>query len=129
MIVAEGVTMYLRQDIIKALLNALTDHFSNGQMAFDVHTLQLVWWLTKTGATVRGTGATFGWRIDHPQDIKQLEPRIEPVTELKSHDLAGYSKMSWNMRLLVREMDAIPALRVMPAVSARAQLSRGSRTP
>jgi O-methyltransferase involved in polyketide biosynthesis len=113
LIVAEGVTMYLTEDIVKALLNALTEHFSSGQFAFDVHTPQLVRWLTKTGANVRGTGATFGWGIDDPQDIKHLEPRLELITELKAHDLAAYSNMPWSMRGLVRVMDTIPALRVM----------------
>jgi O-methyltransferase involved in polyketide biosynthesis len=97
LIVAEGVTMYLTQDIIKALLNRLTDHFPSGQLAFDVHTPQLVWLLTKTRANVRGTGATFGWGID----------------ELLAHDLAVYAQMPGSMRALVRVMDAIPALRVM----------------
>lgn len=113
LIVAEGVTMYLTEDLVKALLKALTDHFSWGQVGFDVHTPQLVWWLTKTGVSVKGTGATFGWGIDDPQDIQYLEPRLKLIIELKAHDLAAYSKMPWSMRALVRGMDAIPALRVM----------------
>jgi O-methyltransferase involved in polyketide biosynthesis len=113
MIVAEGVTMYLTEQIMQALLNALTDHFASGQLAFDAHTPQLVRWLMKTGATVRGTGATFGWGIDNPTDIKRLEPRLELITELKAHDLAAYATMPWSMRALVRAMDIIPALRVM----------------
>jgi len=52
--------MYLTEEIMRALLQALTQHFPSGQLAFDVHTPQLVRWLTKSGATVRGTGATFG---------------------------------------------------------------------
>jgi len=113
MIVAEGVTMYLTEEIMKALLNRLTDHFPSGQMAFDAHTPQLVRWITKTGANVRGTGAAFGWGIDTPEDIKHLEPRLELITELRAHDLAAYSRMPWTMRTLVRVMDFIPALRVM----------------
>ncbi len=113
LIVAEGVTMYLTADIVKALLNALTQHFSSGELAFDVHTPQLIRWLTTTGANVRGTGATFSWGIDDPQDIKHLEPHLELITELKAHELAAYSSMPWSMRALVRVMDIIPALRVM----------------
>jgi len=123
MIVAEGVTMYLTEDILKALLKALTDHFSSGQLAFDAHTPQLVRWLTKTGANVRGTGATFSWGIDDPQDIKHLEPRLELITELRAHNLAAYSKMPWTIRSLVRVMDAIPALRVMRCVLYRFECS------
>jgi hypothetical protein len=94
-------------------INALTGHFPSGRMAFDVHTPQLVRWLTKTGANVRGTGATFSWGIDDPQDIKHLEPRLELITELRAHNLAAYSNMPWNIRALVRLMDAIPTLRIM----------------
>jgi len=123
MIVAEGVTMYLTEEIIKALLNALTDHFPSGQLAFDAHMPQLVRWLTKTGATVRGTGATFGWGIDNPEDIKRLESQLELITELRAHDLAAYAKMPWSMRALVRVMDTIPALRVMRCLLYRFQRS------
>jgi O-methyltransferase involved in polyketide biosynthesis len=113
LIVAEGVTMYLTEDLVKTLLNALTDHFAWGQVAFDVHTPQLVWWLTETGVSVKETGATFGWGIDDPQDIQYLEPRLKLIAELKAHELAAYSKMPWFMRALVRGMDTISALRVM----------------
>jgi O-methyltransferase involved in polyketide biosynthesis len=123
MIVAEGVTMYLTEEIMQALLNALTDHFPSGQLAFDAHTPQLVRWLTKTGATVRGTGAMFGWGIDNPADIKRLEPRLELITELRAHDLAAYAKMPWSMCTLVRVMDTIPALRVMRCLLYRFQRS------
>jgi O-methyltransferase involved in polyketide biosynthesis len=113
MIVAEGVTMYLTDDIMRTILNRLTDHFPSGQMAFDVHTPQLVWLLSKTSANVRGTGATFHWGIDNPKDIRKLEPRLDLVSEVKAHDLVRYGNMAWTTRALVRVMDAIPALRVM----------------
>ncbi len=113
MIVAEGVTMYLTEDVMRVLLNRLTDHFPCGLMAFDVHTPQLVWWLTKTGASVRGTGATFHWGIDDPKNIKKLEPRLELISELRAHDLAGYINMPRTTRALVRVMDSLPPLRVM----------------
>jgi len=122
-IVAEGVTMYLTEEIMQALLKALTDHFPSGQLAFDAHTPQLVRWLTKSGATVRGTGATFGWGIDNPADIKRLEPRLELITELRAHNLAAYTNMPWSMRILVRVMDIIPALRVMRCLLYRFQRS------
>jgi len=123
MIVAEGVTMYLTEEIMQALLQALTDHFPSGQLAFDVHTPQLVRWLTKSGATVRGTGATFGWGIDNPADIKRLEPRLELISELKAHNLAAYARLPWSMHLLVRAMETIPALRVMRCLLYRFQRS------
>ena len=79
--------------------------------------------VTKTGANVRGTGATFGWGIDDPQDIKHLEPRLELITELKAYNLAAYADMPWTMRTLVRVIGAIPALRIMRCLLYRFERS------
>ncbi len=119
--------MYLTGDLMRALLNRLTDHFPSGQMAFDVHTPQLVWWLTKTGANVRGTGATFQWGIDDPEDIKRLEPRLDLISELRAHDLAGYSNMPRTTRALVRVMDSVPSLRVMRCLLYRFERYRKNK--
>ena len=113
MIVAEGVTMYLTEDILRALLNRLVEHLPGGQMAFDVHTTQLVWLLTKTGANVRGTGATFHWGIDNPKDIQKLEPRLDLVSEVRAHELVGHENMPWKIETLVRAIDLVRPFRVM----------------
>jgi O-methyltransferase involved in polyketide biosynthesis len=110
MIVAEGLMMYLTEHDVKQLLNRLTDHFKSGRMAFDA----LSRWgaqLAKADPSVRATGASFRWGIDDPRDIKHLEPRLELVTEVRTPDLPGYSRLPWAMRALVRMMDPIPALR------------------
>ncbi len=110
MIVAEGVMMYLTESTVRPLLEHLTTHFPGGQMAFDA--------LNRMGARmagasppVRATGATFGWGIDDPNDIKTFAPRLELVTECRTPDLPGYAKLPWNMRLIVRAMEPFPALR------------------
>ena len=110
MIVAEGLMMYLAEDDVKPLLNRLTDHFPSGRMAFDALS-RLGARMAKSDPSVRATGASFGWGIDDPRDIKQLDSRLELVTELRTPDLPGYSKLPWAMRALVRVMDPIPALR------------------
>ena len=110
MIVAEGVFMYLTEDIIKPLLYHLTNHFPGGQVAFDA--------LNRMGArmaganpSVKATGATFGWGIDDPDDIKAFAPKLELIMESRTPDLPGYSKLPWMMRAIVRAMDPITALR------------------
>ncbi|MHB8842371.1 MAG: class I SAM-dependent methyltransferase [Candidatus Aquicultor sp.] len=113
LIVAEGVTMYLTEDVMKLLLNRLTAHFPCGQIAFDVLSSQSVRWMAKTGGSVKGTSATFSWGIDDPQDIKKLEPRLDLIADLRAPHLAGFSRMPWVMRALVRMMDSIPALQRM----------------
>jgi hypothetical protein len=67
--------------------------------------------MAKADPSVRVTGASFGWGIDDTRDIKQLDARLELVTELRTPDLPGYSKLPGAMRVLVRVMDPIPALR------------------
>jgi len=37
----------------------------------------------KSGLERRGTGATYKWGLDDPQDIKQLEPKLELIKEFK----------------------------------------------
>jgi O-methyltransferase involved in polyketide biosynthesis len=116
LIVAEGVTMYLTEAVAKSLFNRLTRHFPGGQVAFDAHSRRLVRWVSKSAADVKGTGASFGWGIDDPRDVKKLEPRLEPVAEFLTTDLAEFSRMPWATRLLVRVTDLIPAFRCMNRV-------------
>jgi O-methyltransferase involved in polyketide biosynthesis len=111
LIVAEGVTMYLTEDIIKQLFNRLVDHFPSGEIVFDAHSRRVVRWMARTGATLRETGASFLWGIDKPQEIYELEPRLEFVMEFKTSDLPDYSRMPFSTRTLVWIMDVIPAFR------------------
>ncbi len=111
LILAEGVTMYLTEEIVRALLSRLTQHFPSGQIALDAHSRQLVRWLARSGAGVRQTGAAFGWGIDDPQDIRKLEPRLELVRVFRTPDLAEYAHLPLRARVTVRVMDLVPALR------------------
>jgi len=112
MIVAEGVMMYLTEDVVKPLLNRLTDHFPSGQMAFDA-LCRLGARLAKTDRSVRVTGATFAWGIDDPQSIKALDPKLELIAELKTSEMPGYSRLPWALRTVVRIMEPFPTLRRM----------------
>jgi O-methyltransferase involved in polyketide biosynthesis len=114
MVVAEGVMMYLTEEIVKQLLNGIVNHFPSGQIVFDA-------WnhLALRGAQHRGikeTGASFGWAIDDPQDIRKLEPRLQLVKEFRTTELVAYTRMSWVMRALVHVMDVFPSLRRMNRV-------------
>ncbi len=110
MIVAEGVMMYLTEAVVRPLLNGLTNHFPGGQIAFDALS-RLGARSAKADRSVRSTGATFRWGIDDPRDIKQLDPKLELITELRTAKMPGYSHLPGMMRALVRMMEPIPALR------------------
>jgi O-methyltransferase involved in polyketide biosynthesis len=110
MIVAEGVMMYLTEDIVKPLLNRLTDHFPGGQVAFDSLS-RIGARMAKLDRAVSATGATFGWGIDDPNDIKAFAPKMELVIESHTPDLPGYAKLPWVYRAVVRSMEPFTPLR------------------
>jgi methyltransferase (TIGR00027 family) len=108
--IAEGVLMYLSEAEVKALLNAVVDHFPGGQMIFDVvHPFIL----KSAGSNVGGTGATYKWSLDDPQDIKQLEPKLELIKEFRMHELVGFSRFALWVRALFRAQEVNPTLRRM----------------
>jgi O-methyltransferase involved in polyketide biosynthesis len=112
MMVAEGVTMYLTERIVKRILNRLTDHFPTGQIAFDAVN-RIAVRMAKMSSSVRATGATFSWGIRHAQDIRRLDPKIRLVRKLRTPELPGYANLPWFVRAVVRTASTIPTLRRM----------------
>ena len=108
--IAEGVLHYLSETEVKALLNAVVAHFPSGQMIFDICNSMIV---KRAGSNVGGTGATYKWGLDDPQDIKQLEPKLELVKEISMHELVGFSRFPLWVRTLYRLQDLNPTLRRM----------------
>ncbi len=106
--IAEGVLMYLSESEVKALLNAVVDHFPGGQMIFDVvHPFVL----KSAGSNVGGTGATYKWSLDDPQDIKYLEPKLELIKEFRMHELVGFSRFALWVRVIFRAQELNATLR------------------
>jgi methyltransferase (TIGR00027 family) len=107
---AEGVLPYLSEAEVKALLNAVVAHFPGGQMIFDSCNSMIV---KRAGANVGGTGASFKWGLDDPQDIKQLEPKLELIKEYRPSELVAFSRFPLWWRAIFRAQEVIPALRRM----------------
>ena len=110
LLIAEGVLHYLSETEVKALLNAVAAHFPGGQMIFDICNSMIV---KRAGSNVGGTGATYKWGLDDPQDIKRLEPKLELVREYSMHELVAFSRFPLWVRALYRVQDANPTLRRM----------------
>ncbi|HUH98790.1 MAG TPA: class I SAM-dependent methyltransferase, partial [Anaerolineales bacterium] len=89
LLIAEGVLHYLSETDVKALLNAVVAHFPSGQMIFDICNSMIV---KRAGSNVGGTGATYQWGLDDPQDIKQLEPKLELIKEFRPSELVAFSR-------------------------------------
>jgi O-methyltransferase involved in polyketide biosynthesis len=108
--IAEGVLHYLSETEVKALLNAVVAHFPNGQMIFDICNSMIV---KRTGSNVGGTGATYKWGLDDPQDIKQLEPKLELIKEFRPSEQVAFSRFPLWWRTLYRAQEVVPTLRRM----------------
>jgi O-methyltransferase involved in polyketide biosynthesis len=110
LLVAEGVLHYMSETEVKALLNAVVAHFPGGQLIFDICNPFIV---KSAGANVGGTGATYRWGLDDPQDIKQLEPKLELIKEYKPSEMVAFSRFPLWWRALYRIQEVNPTLRRM----------------
>jgi O-methyltransferase involved in polyketide biosynthesis len=108
LMIAEGVLHYLSETEVKALLNALVAHFPSGQVIFDICNTMIV---KQAGKNVGGTGATYRWGLDDPQDIRQLEPKLELIKELKPSELVAFSRFPLWLRAMFRVMETNLTLR------------------
>ncbi len=110
LMIAEGVLHYLSETEVKALLNAVVTHFPGGQMIFDICNPFIV---KRAGSNVGGTGATYKWGLDDPQEIKALEPKLELIKELRPSELVAFSRFPLWWRALFRVQELNPTLRRM----------------
>ena len=101
---------YLSETEVKALLNAVVAHFPSGQLIFDICNPFIV---KRTGSNVGGTGATYKWGLDDPQDIKLLEPKLELIKEFRPSELVAFSRFPFWWRVLFRVQEVNPTLRRM----------------
>jgi O-methyltransferase involved in polyketide biosynthesis len=110
LLIAEGVLHYLSETEVKALLNAVAAHFPGGQIIFDICNSFIV---KRAGSNVGGTEATYKWGLDDPQDIKQLEPKLELIKEFKPSEQVAFSRFPLWWRALYRIQEVNPTLRRM----------------
>jgi len=108
LLIAEGVLHYLSETEVQALLKAVVAHFPSGEMIFDICNSMIV---KRAGSNVGGTGASYTWGLDDPQDIRQLEPRLELIKEYKTSELVAFDRFPLWLRGLFRAMEVSPAMR------------------
>jgi O-methyltransferase involved in polyketide biosynthesis len=113
LLLAEGVLHYLGETEVQALLNAVVAHCPGGQMVFDICN---PWIVKRVGSNVGGTGATYKWGLDDPQDIKQLEPKLELVKEFRPSEQVAFSRFPFWWRVLYRVQEVNPTLRRMERI-------------
>lgn len=108
LLIAEGALMYVSEAQVKALLNAVVARFPGGQMIFDVvHPVIL----KQVGSNVGGTGATYKWGLDDPQDVRQLEPKLELIKEFRPSEQVAFSRFPLWWRAIMRLQEFNSTLR------------------
>jgi O-methyltransferase involved in polyketide biosynthesis len=111
MVVAEGLLEYLTEAEVKMLLNRLSNHFSNGQIAFDV----ISSFALKAGrsALKKATGAEHQWSADNPSEVDKLDNQLERITDLPLLKSRYINQLPWVFRLIYGVMSIVPPFRTM----------------
>jgi O-methyltransferase involved in polyketide biosynthesis len=108
--VFEGLTMYLRKEDGKRLIQRITDRFPSGQLLFDVYgTLGVK--LQKLVPAVRNAGATLHWGVDDPYEIESWHDGLKCLDALSSVDMPGLDKLPASGRLGLRIMAHLPGFK------------------
>ena len=81
LVIAEGLTPYLRAVDGLALLRRITAHFAGGEMLFDGYGRFGVWFLQRYGC-VKASGAQLGWAINDPHELERAVPGLNFDAEL-----------------------------------------------
>jgi hypothetical protein len=79
-------------------------------MIFDICNSMIV---KRAGSNVGGTGATYKWGLDDPQDIKQIEPKLELIKEYRPSEMVAFFRFPLWWRVLYRVQEVNPTLRRM----------------
>lgn len=98
LVIAEGLTPYLRAVDGLALLRRITQHFPSGEMLFDGYGRLGVWFLQRYGC-VKVSGAQLGWSINDPRELERAVPGLILDAELWYTNAPGidrhYSWLYW----------------------------------
>jgi O-methyltransferase involved in polyketide biosynthesis len=111
LVVAEGLTPYLRAVEGLAMLRRITEHFPSGEMLFDGYGRWGVWFLQRYGC-VKASGAQLDWAIDDPREVERAVPGLIFDAELWYTSAPGMdSHFSWPYRKLLVALSQIGAVR------------------
>jgi O-methyltransferase involved in polyketide biosynthesis len=98
LIVAEGLTMYLRREEGHALVRRITDHFHQGVLAFDAHNWLGVRLVNK-GLTRAFGAPLLHWAIDDPHELEQDNPRLHCTDAISALFAPSSDQLSRSTRI------------------------------
>jgi O-methyltransferase involved in polyketide biosynthesis len=111
LVVAEGLTPYLRAADGVAMLRRIIEHFPSGEVVFDGYSRAGVWFLQRYGP-VKAAGAQVDWSIDDPHDLEKAVPGLVFDSEWwfgNAHEIERH--YGWLYRQLLRVLFRITPIR------------------
>jgi O-methyltransferase involved in polyketide biosynthesis len=111
LIVAEGVLEYLTGEEVKLLLNRLTDHFSHGQLAFDVMNSFAI--ESAKSAKDEPTAGLHKWEVNEIQEVDNWNPKMKRERAISIFRSPYIGKLPIGYHLLYRSMALVPQFRNM----------------
>jgi O-methyltransferase len=113
LVVAEGLTPYLRASEGVAMLRRITEHFPAGEMVFDGYGKAGVWFLQRYGP-VKASGAQLDWSIDDPLVLERQVPGLVFDSEWWYPSLPEIERQySWPYREFLQMLFRIKLIRRM----------------
>lgn len=109
-VVFEGLSMYLRKEDGKRLVQRVCGRFPSGRLLFDCYGSLSVR-LQKLVPAVRNSGATLHWAIDDPREIEGWHDGLQCLDALRSVDMPGLDQMPASGRLALGVLAHLPGFR------------------
>jgi O-methyltransferase involved in polyketide biosynthesis len=111
LVVAEGLTPYLRAADGVAMLRRISEHFPSGEMIFDGYSRAGVWFLQRYGP-VKASGAQPDWSIDDPHGLERAVPGLVFDSEWWFGNAPEIERhYSWPYRQLLRILFSVTPVR------------------
>jgi O-methyltransferase involved in polyketide biosynthesis len=110
-IIAEGVLEYITDEEARRLLNRLTDHFTEGEILFDVMSSFAVKSAKKSLKNT--TGAVHKWAVDDINEVEKLNHKLKRVTVLSLLQSRFVKRLPFKFRLLFGLMSLVPQFKNM----------------
>ncbi|RLQ94645.1 class I SAM-dependent methyltransferase [Falsibacillus albus] len=111
LVIAEGILEYLTEEEVQTLFNRITNHFSHGQIAFDVMNSFAI----NAGKEnlKQQTGAEHKWAVDDTSHVDQLDRKFKRLADISVFQSKYMKKLSPKYRLMYGVMRMIPNFRDM----------------
>lgn len=110
LLLAEGISMYLREHEGVGLLQRVVERFPSGELQIDFFN-RLAIRSQKSHTLVRRSGSTLFWAVNGPDDILAAVPGTRLLAAVSLFDADTFGRASAGFRVARRLVPILPALR------------------